>query len=141
MQSLYDAESAYNVGNMSVRLCLSTGIRALIFCRLFKSTFARQNVGSSGETSLHCARIVPHGSTICHTWASAKTKQESGAMTMPLTASLKGVDDSSRTNIPWRVPSLFGFECAVQRPQHQSRRSVFQSRGFEGESPSELLQS
>ena len=60
---------------MSVRLCLSNGIRILSFCKLSKSTFARQKVGSLWETSLHCARIVPHGSTIYLTRESAKTKQ------------------------------------------------------------------
>jgi len=61
---------------MSVLLCLLTGICILIFRMPSKSMFARQKVGSSWETSLHCARTVPHGSTICYTRTSAKTEKQ-----------------------------------------------------------------
>jgi hypothetical protein len=39
--------STYNTGYISVRLCLSTGIRVRIPRMLFRSMFARQKVGSS----------------------------------------------------------------------------------------------
>ena len=105
-----------------------------------KSMFARQKVGSSWETLLHCASIVPHGSTICHININ-ENETKSGPMIAELMAPPKGMDNSNKTDIPWRVPSLFGFGCVVQRLQRRSHRFVFRSHGFEGESPNELLRS
>jgi len=68
-------------------------------------------------------------------------QETSHPTTTQLAAPLKGVDHSSRTDVPWRVPSLFGFACAVQRRQRRSHRFAFRSHGFEGESPNGLPQS
>ena len=133
--------STYNVGYISVRLCLSTGIRVRISRMLFRSTLARQKVGSSGKTSLHCARMVPHGSTIYSTQTSAKFWENNRReQRMTNEWRLLPPKGASRSNVPWRVPNLFGFVCAFQQRQRQSHRSVFRWHDFGGEPPNELLQ-